>query len=375
MKYKTAAVLAWSLCGVVVILTLTNAISVLSGRAAGESIFITAGDIAWAVLPAEFALLAALIVSKQPGNLIGWLLMLPGIALACDVFKLYFARFPTAPVALSPLALMALWISTWSWLLLLFPIFFILLLFPTGSPISPRWRWVSLYVLGVSAFFFVVIAFQKDITSPNNDWFVANPFGFIPTDWFTKYLIVPFAVGLLSTTVLCVVSMIVRYRHTPAVEREQIKWLLYACGLFAVTYIIAILFNLNSEVWGIGPGWVYFLTPLGMMTIPAAIAIAILRYHLWDIDVIIRRTLVYGALTVTLAVVFFGSVILLQELIGRISGTQSSPVAIVISTLVIAALFTPLRRRIQRDIDRRFYRKKYDAQKTLESFRRTCVTK
>ena len=142
MKSKTAAVLAWSLCGVVVILTLANAISVLSGRDASQSIFIVAGDVAWAVLPAEFALLAALIVSKQPGNLIGWLLMLPAIALACDVFKVYFARFTAAPVALSPLALMALWISTWSWLLLLFPIFFILLLFPTGSPVSPRWRFL-----------------------------------------------------------------------------------------------------------------------------------------------------------------------------------------------------------------------------------------
>jgi hypothetical protein len=327
--------------------------------------------VAWALLPAEFALLAALIISKQPGNLIGWLLMLPAIALASDAFKLYFARFSAAPVALSPVALTALWFSTWTWLLLLFPIFFILLLFPTGSPVSPRWRWVSLYVLGVSIFFFVVIAFQKGISSPNSDWFVANPIGFIPMDWFEKYLIVPFAVGLLSTTVLCVISMIVRYRHTPAMEREQIKWLLYACGLFAATYILNILAYFNSQVWGTGPGWVYFLMPLGMMTIPAAIAIAILRYHLWDIDVIIRRTLVYGGLTATLALVFFGGVALLQEVIGRTSGTQNSPVAIVISTLTIAALFTPLRRRIQRDIDRRFYRKKYDAQKTLESFAAT----
>jgi K+-sensing histidine kinase KdpD len=147
------------------------------------------------------------------------------------------------------------------------------------------------------------------------------------------------------------------------VEREQIKWLLFAAGLFVIVYVPGLV--LSPE----GPADVIsnLLLPLGLIGFPIAITIAILRYRLWDINVIIRKTAVYAILTALLALVYFGLIILLQSIFETVSGEQS-PITIVVSTLVIAALFAPLRRRVQDFIDRRFYRRRYDAEKTLAEF-------
>jgi len=161
----------------------------------------------------------------------------------------------------------------------------------------------------------------------------------------------------------------VRYRRANATERKQIKWLLYACAVFAIIYVGG--WNL-----GVGKGETFadnvynILFSVSVPLFPVAIGIAILRYRLFDIDVIIRRTLVYSALTLILALVYVGSIVLLQQLVVPLVG--SSELAIVASTLAIAALFTPLRRRIQTLIDKRFYRHKYDAAKVLAAFGATA---
>ena len=161
-------------------------------------------------------------------------------------------------------------------------------------------------------------------------------------------------------------SIFVRFRKASAVERAQIKWLLYACGLFVAAYAPLLILNVNTEEW-LSSDLLDLLFVLSILTIPAAISIAILRYRLWDIDIIIRRTLQYFLLTGFLALLYFSSVTLLQSLFSTFTGSQSA-IALVISTLVIAALFTPLRRRIQSFIDQRFYRRKYDTEQTLEAF-------
>jgi hypothetical protein len=215
--------------------------------------------------------------------------------------------------------------------------------------------WLLLFVL--------LATFPRQLATPN--FVLDNPIGILGGDTI-ELLAGVWIVGLLALVVACSMGLFVRYRRTDDTEREQIKWLLYACALFLVVYIggtVSGLAGVNSVggyIWGVFFG-------LSLMTLPAAIGIAILRYRLYDINLIINRTLVYGLLTVMLVLVYLGGVVGLQSLLRAVTG-QESTLAIVASTLLIAALFNPLRRRIQAFIDRRFYRRKYDAAKTLEAF-------
>jgi hypothetical protein len=219
-------------------------------------------------------------------------------------------------------------------------------LFPSGrfAPRWMKWYWIAMMVLALGG---------DDIL------FRILPGIRLPADWIW----VP---GWLSFLILGPYSQIYRYRKvsTPT-ERLQTRWVVF--GFVAMAGFIITGFLLGQM--HILPSIVVsdFFFGLGAFALPLSIGVSVLRYRLWDIDVIIRKTLVYGGLTLTLALVYFGSIILLQSLVTAVGGQQTA-VATVISTLVIAALFTPLRKRIQNDIDRRFFRKKYDAEKTLDAF-------
>jgi len=168
-----------------------------------------------------------------------------------------------------------------------------------------------------------------------------------------------------------VISLALRFRSAASIERQQIKWLLYAGALTLImnaTIAPAAPFELSdNDLPGVVSALLSLLAYLAVISIPVAVGIAILRHRLYDIDVVINRTLVYGALTLTLAAVYVGSVVSLQYVLRTLTG-QESTLAVVASTLAIAAMFNPLRRRVQGLVDRRFYRKKYDAAKTLEAF-------
>jgi hypothetical protein len=366
---------AWIFFGLIVALLTAGIIYDLSHRPAGEGYSL--GEISFLLVPLAFAFVGALIISRQPRNVIGLLMMLPGISLSVLVdayLRPFISGVSPVPQSPSPVFLLILWYSNWNWLLLLFPLIFIMVLFPTGHPLSPRWGRLIYVGLGIAAVFILLITFSQSLApgSGGVDWSFRNPIGFLEPAWI-DFAVVPLLVAFPVWIVLCAVALLVSFRRASGIEREQIKWLFYASTLFAVIYVPTFVGNTYSQAESI---W-NFLLWIGMLAFPAAIAIAILRYRLWDIDIIIRRTLVYAALTATLAVVYFSSVVLMQNIVTAVSArsagspspaTLRSPVAIVISTLIIAALFNPLRGRIQDDIDRRFYRNKYDAEKVVAAF-------
>jgi hypothetical protein len=225
------------------------------------------------------------------------------------------------------------------------------LLFPDGGLPSRRWRpvaWLSTAPLAIFVVLQVyLLPYRGRIPPPKLGGLIGA----------LSDLLGPL---MLVCAIACVSSLMFRYRRAAGRERQQIKWFAYA-AVFLPAWVVSVYHPF-------GPITYVPLLPAALL-VPVAVGLAILRYRLYDIDVIINRTLVYGALTATLALIYFGGVTATQELFGALTGQEQQPqLTIVVSTLVIAALFIPLRRRIQVFIDRRFYRRKYDAAKTLEAF-------
>jgi len=233
----------------------------------------------------------------------------------------------------------------------------LMLLFPTGRPPSPRWRPLVWAVLVFGALGLLAGPFI-----PGRSGFapIENPLGLEDAAGRVATVIgFGGVLMVLATVPPAALSLVFRYRHAGGVERQQLKWFAYAAVVFVLTYLVGFFYE--------PPGaWDAIAEVLPLLGLYAAIGVAILRHGLYDIDVLINRTLVYGALTASLALVYAASVGALQYAFRALSG-DGSQLVIVASTLVIAALFGPLRRRIQGVIDRRFYRRKYDAAKTLEA--------
>ena len=239
---------------------------------------------------------------------------------------------------------------------------FLPLYFPNGHLLSPRWRPVSWLALFVAVTLAVLWAFTPGATSGVSG--VTNPLGIEALrpvsgelgNVVTGVLFLPVFLGSLA-------NLVVRFWRSRGEDRQQMKWLTYAAATMFALIVLSMSLDYSPTLLLI----VDSLTSLVFASIPVAVGIAVLRHRLYDIDVIVNRTLVYGPLTALLALVYVGSIVVLQGLVRALT-SQESQLAIVASTLVVAALFNPFRRRIQSFIDRRFYRKKYDARKTLEAF-------
>jgi hypothetical protein len=365
MTPRAASWLAWSLYGLLTCLSIVwSGIELLNQAGSIDALQLASDALISLATPLVFAIVAALILSSQPRNTIGWLLMVSVVAFVVGgPLESYLAHLaPSFPAPTLPL-LLAVWFSNWGWLLLIFPLLLILLLFPNGRPPTPRWRWVSVAAIAWLLLFVLLTTFSQQLSTP--DLVLGNPIGVLKHDT-VELLAGVWIAGLLALVVACSAGLFVRYRRANNTEREQIKWLLYACALFLVVYIGGTVSGLAGEISVGGYIWGVFFG-LSLITLPASIGIAILRYRLYEIDVVINRTLVYGPLTALLALVYVGSVVGLQTVFRALSA-QESTLAIVASTLAIAALFGPLRRRMQGFVDRRFYRSKYDAAKTLAAF-------
>jgi hypothetical protein len=365
MKPRLAAWLAVSLWALTVVLAaLMGLLYLLSLPAWGE---VPDRAPPWfvpimALMLVSFSTVGAIIAARRPDNAVGWSLSAISLALAVAFAAQYFADYTlVADPDTTPGGAVAVWLSLWTPVLALVAAIFFCLLFPDGRPPTHRWRWVGRLALMGGALLALGLSLRPGTLDERNYPGARNPVG---VEGAGRVLEEATAVGTalaLAALLLALVSMIVRFRRSRGVERLQLKWIVYTGTVAAGGFIFSLFLS------GPSADAVFVIGFLAFIGIPVAAGVAILRYRLYDIDVIINRTLVYAALTVALVLVYLGSVVTLQAVFRTLTG-QSSDLAVVASTLAIAALFSPLRRWVQSFVDRRFYRRKYDASKILEGF-------
>jgi hypothetical protein len=359
--------LAWSLWAVCVALAVMSLVflalngSTTHSNTIGEPLV----DALFGLIYLVFPSVGLAIAIRQPRNAIGWLFLAGGLGAQLEDAALGYATYtllkepgalPGGPVA--GLIADVVWVPTMA-----AGISLLILLFPTGRPPSPRWN-LLIWVVGVAVAAYVV----GTLLNPGPLYFfedVRNPLGVEAWEEVIEPVVELVGGPFLLTTVAAVVALIMRFRRASGVEREQLKWLVYVAALLvAFTPVMVLTGESETKVGGILVS--DFIYGLMIGALPLAIGAAILRHRLYDIDVVINRTVVYGALTATLAGAYIGMVLLLQLALSPL--TEDSDLAIAGSTLAVAALFRPARRRIQHLVDRRFYRRKYDAARTLERF-------
>jgi hypothetical protein len=363
MSLRAAAWLAWLLCALSLALTALSLL-LLGLNLSHPNTYIYDFWLDCTVTAITFAPVGALIAARRPANPVGWLMCLFGLAVSIDHFSAEYAIYALLAQPNSLPAGQALaWIVFLDTGYIVGLLLFSLLLFPAGRLPSRRWRslaWLTVAFVIVNV---IVSAFSIGVDAGLGP--IRNPHGI--EGFSNGYNVVLSIAPVLYVAVAS--SLFVRLRRARGVERQQIKWFVYAAAITLIVIVLGYIIPsaIDTPLWFERAGWALNIavTP----AIPVSIAIAILRYRLYEIDTLINRTLVYGTLTATLAAVYLGGVAIIQNIFRALTSQQEQPqLAIVVSTLVIAALFMPLRRRIQGFIDRRFYRSKYDARKTLEAF-------
>lgn len=363
MTGRTATRLAWTPVIVTIVLHVGWVwLLVLNIRAGltGDT-FSSVSAITNAVPVVAFVAVGFLVATRKPDNPIGWLLLvtgpISGLTLLATQYAAYalLAGHGELPGGRAiAVALNGMFIPS------LFVLIMLALLFPTGRPPTRRWRLV-VWLAAVSLTLLFLISHMLELDPPFSE--IRNPLRYEPRGIVAGALFLCIISGLFASAVAACASVIVRFRRSKGDEREQLKWFVLA----ASTLPLGLMIHLSAETFA--PSAIAAVEAgfsLASSLLPIAIGIAILKYRLYEIDRIISRTLVYASLTVVLAGVYIGLVLAGQALFSSFVG--GSNLAIAVSTLAVAALFLPVRSRVQTFVDRRFYRRRYNAQRTLEAF-------
>lgn len=359
MKGRPKATLAWGLAAAIVVGMLAVVVFSLTLDRSPDLINI----IPFTIFVIGCGVVGGLVASRRSANPIGWILCMLG------VFGV-MAAFLTTHAEMTPVTPRGAeghfvdWAGSFIWTLALAPLLFVLQLFPTGNPLSYRWRllvWTTALalMLVVSAYAFSPGALQ------DTNGRITNPYGIDALDIPLQLALWAGEVLIVFSVLASVVSVIVRFWRSRAVERQQLKWFSYAgvvvvMNLLLQGVVLAIVGESDETV-----NLLNGLFSIAVTSIPITIGIAMLRYKLYDIDRIINRTIVYGGLSAVLALGYIGAVLLLQ---GALPVSNDSPVTVAASTLGMVALFRPLRNRIQGVVDRRFNRRRFDAIQTIDDF-------
>ena len=365
-RTHTAAWVAWIICALCLGLATVDLVLVAL-NSSHPNIRIPEPWIGHTVSAVAFSTVGAVVGSRRPENPIGWLFCAIGIFAAIVLLSSEYAAYVllAQPDSL-PGGLAMVWIRAWVWVPYVGFFVLLFLVFPEGWPQSRALRWFASLVLFVIAYGTILAAFSPGPIDAIGGA-VDNPLGMEALRGVgTNSAVGPLESVLYALGIVAAASLFGRMRRARGVQRQQLKWFAYATVVLVGGVVLGFTVSEATGVQWLGEiGFV--LRMVGLTGLPIAIGIAVLRYRLYNIDRIINRTLVYGSLTATLLALYFGGIVVLQRIFVLLTGEKST-VAVVASTLLIAALFTPLRRRIQSGIDRRFYRSKYDARKTLEAF-------
>jgi len=356
--------IAWALwVGTVALLAVSVPLNIYIPILSFASLPNPAGALVFTALAFGFSTIGALVTTRQPRNLVGWIMLFSGVALGATLLTTSYTDFSLFQrQGTLPGTSWAAWFSEWLSVAGLTPaLTFLVLLFPDGRLPSRRWRvagWLAAAAIATLALGSALTPASVDYPELRNPVGLSSFRGSVLEDGGVGWLL------LAASVVVSAISMVVRFRRASGEERQQIKWFALAATLTAASWTTVVLLwgtEFGSAAWA--------LSLVSYLGIPLAVGVAVLKYRLYDVDIIINRALIYGSLTATLALVYFGGVTLTQSVLQTLTGREELPqLAVVASTLAIAALFQPLRRRIQSFIDRRFYRSKYDARRALETF-------